>query len=219
MACALPPPGGGGKRGRDTKVSLPLLTPQPFLWTRLPSVARLKARDPQGRLVLQGYTIDRSGAGRSANRTLCTGWPRTVMRGTLRKGNSGHNSVPKSARRTEPSPRNPRFAAHLRCVSAKRKVWGVKRGQETILGVLSPFVSAVRRRQFLPPVGTGNPRRPPPTISPPPDGGNFPESFIKALPEQRPCAPATGSAFRSFAARSLLRVPVRRSTAPPCARW
>ena len=30
-----------GKRGRDTKVSLPLLTPQPFLRTRLPSVARL----------------------------------------------------------------------------------------------------------------------------------------------------------------------------------
>ena len=51
--------------------------------------------------------------------TPCTEWPRTVMRGELRKGNSGHNSVPKSARRTEPSPRNPRFAAHLRCVSAK----------------------------------------------------------------------------------------------------
>ena len=58
-----------------------------------------------------------------------------------------------------------------------------------------------------------------PLLSPPPDGGNFPESFIKALPEQRPCAPATESAFRSFAAQFLLRVPVRRSTAPPCARW
>ena len=116
---ALPPPGGGGKRGRDTKVSLPLLTPQPFLRTRLPSVARLKARGPQGRLVLQGYTLDGSGAFRSGTLPPCTGWPRTVMRGELRKGNSGHNSVPKSARRTEPSPRNPRFAAHLRCVSAK----------------------------------------------------------------------------------------------------
>ena len=61
----LPPPGGGGKRGRDTKVSLPLLTPQPFLRTRLPSVARLKARGPQGRLVLQGSALDRSGAFRS----------------------------------------------------------------------------------------------------------------------------------------------------------
>ena len=108
---------------------------------------------------------------------------------------------------------------HIFDVSAQRKVRGVKRGQETILGVLSPFVSAAGRRQFLPPVGTGNPRRRPPTISPPPDGGNFPESFIKALPEQRPCAPATESASRSFAARFLPRVPVRRSTAPPCARW
>ena len=58
-------PTAEGKRGRDTKVSLPLLTPQPFLWTRLPSVARLKARGPQGRLVLQGYTLDGSGAFRS----------------------------------------------------------------------------------------------------------------------------------------------------------
>ena len=110
---------GGDKRGRDTKVSLPLLTPQPFLRTRLPSVARLKARGPQGRLVLQVYTLDRSGAFRSGTLPPCTGWPRTVMRGELRKGNSGPDSVPKSARRTEPSPRNPRFAAHLRCVSAK----------------------------------------------------------------------------------------------------
>ena len=119
MACALPPPGGGGKRGRDTKVSLPLLTPQPFLWTRLPSVARLKARGPQGRLLLQGYTIDGSEAFRSANQAPCTAWPRTVMRGGLRKLTSGPDSVPKSARRPELCPRNPRFAAHLRCVSAK----------------------------------------------------------------------------------------------------
>ena len=108
----LPPPGGGGKRGRDTKVSLPLLTPQPFLRTRLPSVARLKARGPQIRLVLQGYTLDRSGAFRSANQAPCTVWPRTVMRGGLRKVNSGSDSVPKSARRTEPSPRFPRLAAN-----------------------------------------------------------------------------------------------------------
>ena len=110
---------GGDKRGRDTKVSLPLLTPQPFLRTRLPSVARQKARGPQMRLVLQGYTLDGSGAFRSGTLPPCTGWPRTVMRGKSRKLTSGPESVPKSARRTEPSPRNPRFAAHLRCVSAK----------------------------------------------------------------------------------------------------
>ena len=113
MACALPPPGGGGKRGRDTKVSLPLLTPQPFLRTRLPSVARLNARGPQGRLVLQEYALDRSGAFRSRTLPPCTEWPRTVMRGGLRKLTSEPYSVPKSARRAEPSPRNPRFAAHL----------------------------------------------------------------------------------------------------------
>ena len=63
-----------------------------FLWTRLPSVARLNARGPQGRLVLQEYTLDRSGAFRSGTLPLCTGWPRTVMRGELRKANSGHYS-------------------------------------------------------------------------------------------------------------------------------
>ena len=119
MACALPPPGGGGKRGRDTKVSLPLLTPQPFLRTRLPSVARLNARGPRGRLVLQGTPLDRSRAFRSRKQTPCTEWPRTVMRGKSRKLTSVSERVPKSARRTEPSSRNPRFAAHLRCVSAK----------------------------------------------------------------------------------------------------
>ena len=74
-------PAAGGKRGRDTKVSLPLLTPHPVLRTRRPSVARLNARGPQGRLVLQGYTLDRSGAFRSGTPPPCTGWPRTVMRG------------------------------------------------------------------------------------------------------------------------------------------
>ena len=112
-AGGLPGSPGGDKRGRDTKVSLPLLTPQPFLRTRLPAVARLKARGPQGRLVLQGYTIDRSGAFRSGTLPPCTGWPRTVMRGKSRKLTSGPDSVPKSARRTEPSPRFSRFAAHL----------------------------------------------------------------------------------------------------------
>ena len=62
-------------------VSCPLLTPLTFLWTRLPSVARLKARGPQMRLVLQEYTIDRSGDFRSGTLPPCTVWPRTVMRG------------------------------------------------------------------------------------------------------------------------------------------
>ena len=94
----------------------------------------------------KGTTLDRSGAFRSGTLPPCTVWPRTVMRGESRKVNSGHNSVPKSARRTEPSPRNPRFAARPQGVAAQRKVRGVKRGQETILGVLSPFVPAGEHR-------------------------------------------------------------------------
>ena len=84
-----------GTRGDRTPsmVSCPLLTPLTFLWTRLPSVARLNARGPQGRLVLQGYTLDRSGAFRSGELPLCPGWPRTVMRGKPRKLTSGPYSV------------------------------------------------------------------------------------------------------------------------------
>ena len=94
-----PPSGGGDKRGQGHRmVPLPPLdSPQTLLWTRLPSVARLKARDPQGRLVLQGSTLDRSGVFRSVSPPLCTVWPRTVMRGKSRKVNSGHNSVPKAS--------------------------------------------------------------------------------------------------------------------------
>ena len=69
------------------------------------------------------------------------------MRGKSRKVNSGPDSVPKSARRPEPSPRNPRFAAHLRCVSAKEGL-GESRG------------------------GKGTIRCPCPLLSPPPDGGS-----------------------------------------------
>ena len=142
-------PTAGGKRGKTTKVFFPLLTPQTFLRTRLPSVARLNARGPQGRLLLQEHILDRSGAFRSANQAPCTVWPRTVMRGELRKGNSGHNSVPKSARRTEPSSRFSRFAAHLRCVSAKEGQ-GSQEGQGN-LGVPAPFVPAGEHRHPPPP--------------------------------------------------------------------
>ena len=124
-------------------VSCPLLTPLTFLWTRLPAVARLNARGPQGRLVPQSYTLDRSGAFRSGELPPCTVWPRTVMCGGLRKVNSGSDSVPKSARRTEPSPRNPRLVANA-SLSGQRKVKGVSRGD---IGnrrcPTSPFAPAV----------------------------------------------------------------------------
>ena len=158
-------------------------------------------RGPTGAFGAQDTALDRSRKLFAATAFApCTGWPRTVMRGELRKGNSGHNSVPISL----PDARNRAPVTPFRCTSSmcqrKKKVWGVKR-DETILGVLSPFI-----RQETPAI-------------PLPPRRSFLESFIKALPEQRPCAPATESASRSFAARFLPRVPVRRSTAPPCARW
>ena len=114
-----PPPGGGGKRGRDTKVSLPLLTPQPFLRTRLPSVARLKARGPQGRLVLQGTILDRSGAFRSdganaLHRMAAHCYARRLTQGKFR-----------AVKRPKICPTNgtelpyPRLAEHLRCDGSK----------------------------------------------------------------------------------------------------
>ena len=154
----LPGSPGGDKRGRDTKVSLPLLTPQPFLGTRLPSVARLNARGPQGRLVLQGHILDRSGAFRSGTLPLCTVWPRTVMRGKPRKLTSGPESVPKSARRTEPSPRFSRFAARPKGVAAQRRVWGSQEGAREPYGALAPFCPR-RRAAAFPPVNTGTPGR------------------------------------------------------------
>ena len=135
-------------------VSCPLLTPLTFLWTRLPAVARLNARGPQGRLVLQGYTLDRSGAFRSGELPPCTVWPRTVMCGGLRKVNSGSDSVPKSARRTEPSPRFPRFAARPKGVAAQRRVWGSQEGAREPYGALAPFCPR-RRAAAFPPVNTG----------------------------------------------------------------
>ena len=69
-----------------------------------------------------------------------------------RKVNSGRQCVPQSPRRPEPRPRVPRFAAHLRCVSAKGR-FGVSRGARKPFGVLAPFVSAGRHRPSSPPDG------------------------------------------------------------------
>ena len=140
-------------------------SPQPFLRTRLPPVARLKARGPQGRLVLQGITLDRSGAGRSTNQAPCTVWPRTDMRGKSRKVNSGQKSVPKSARRPELCSRNPRFAAHLRCVSAKEGLGS----QEGTGNHWCPVPFCLRRQTAaLPAAEGGHSAAPSEGVKPPP---------------------------------------------------
>ena len=152
-AAETPCPPAGAKGDRTPMVSCPLLTPLTFLWTRLPAVARLNARGPQGRSVLQGSTLDGSRAFRSGTTPPCTVWTRTVMRGGLRKVTSGHNSVPELARRTEPSPRLPRLAANA-SLSGQRKVKGVSRGD---IGnrrcPTSPFVPAGEHRH--PPAAEG----------------------------------------------------------------
>ena len=146
-----PPPGGGGKRGRDTKVSLPLLTPQPFLWTRLPSVARLNGG------------VRELGSGRlsaymqlSCPEFRLRGWQRCQC--AARRCRAAAKRCEKlrfhqgcTLRAPDVTVGPSHFAARPKGVAAQRKVRGVKRGQETILGVLSPFVSAARRRLSLPP--------------------------------------------------------------------
>ena len=103
-----------------------------------------------------------------AGQSPCTELSRTDMRGSSRKINSGRQCVPQSPRRPEPRPRVPRFAAHLRCVSAKGR-FGVSRGARKPFGVLAPFVSAGRHRP-----------------SPPPDGGAY--SFSSAEEASAACA-------------------------------
>ena len=115
----LPPPGGGGKRGRDTKVSLPLLTPQPFLGTRLPSVARLKARGPQGRLVLQGTILDRSGAFRSDGANALHRMAAHCYARRLTQGKFRAVKRPKICPTHGTELPYPRLAEHLRCDGSK----------------------------------------------------------------------------------------------------
>ena len=70
------------------------------------------------------------------------------------QGITASRNLPDARNRAPVTP----VSLHISDVSARRKVWGVKRGQETIPGVLSPFVSAGehrlsrrRRRQFSSP--------------------------------------------------------------------
>ncbi len=148
----MPPPGGGGKRGpRHRWFLIPLLTPPHLPWDATPFGRASKCEGPTGTSGAPRYTLDRSGAFRSGELPPCAVWPRTVMRGKLRKLTSGPNSVPKPARRTEPSPRTPVSPRNRR--ASRRKGGGVKgkgenrRGNHTVPAFPSvDTLAAVDRR-------------------------------------------------------------------------
>ncbi len=76
------------------------------------------------------------------------------------QGITASQNLPDARNRAPVTP----VSLHISDVSAQRKVWGVKRGQETI-GVLSPFALAGGHRRLrrqtaaFPPVNTGTPGR------------------------------------------------------------
>ena len=114
----------------------------------------------------------------------CTEWPRTVMRGKSRKLTSGPYSVPKANRRTEPSPRNSRFAARPQGVAAQRRVWGSQEGAREPYGALAPFCP--RRRAAAFPAGEHrqSPRRWAPTPPRPWDTASLASSGCAAVSAQ-----------------------------------
>ena len=167
MACAMPPSGGGdagahrpGQEGQGHQVvSLPLLTPRTFLC----------AATPFGRASKRGLRGLGSGR-RFAYRTLlCPEFtlrdlPRITVRGqTVQGGSIPLRKAPLPSRMCPWSTRRPCGPLVFRRATAGsrvlRKVRGVKRGQETI-GVLSPFVSAARRRHSRPSKAATPPRPP-----------------------------------------------------------
>ena len=146
---------GRNKRGRDTKVSLPLLTPLTFLCADtsemcsetgvrgLGSVRRFAF----GTLLCPEFTL------RDLPRITVRGQTVQGVRLVLRKAPLPSRIYPWSTKRPcEPLA----FSRATEGRRGQRKVRGVKRGQETIPGVLSPFAPAVgtafsgRRRRPLP---------------------------------------------------------------------
>ena len=83
------------------------------------------------------------------------------------QGITASKNLPDARNRAPVTP----VSLHISDVSAQRKVRGVKRGQETILGVLSPFVPAGEHRLSPPPDGGNFPPAVGTAFSPPPDGG------------------------------------------------
>ena len=140
----------------------------------------------------------------------CTVWPRTVMRGKLRKENSGHNSVPKPARRTEPSPRLPRLAANALLSGSKEGLWESRGGKGTIrcpfpLLPLSAGAGTPRRRSRHSPAMSWR-------TSPNPGGPNSPAAASRRNGgTAHPCS-REGVKFGAITASFRRR---KRTTQPP----
>ena len=120
----------------------PLDTPLTFRWPRLPPVARLKSGGPQGRLVLQGSTLDGSGAFRSdgvcaLHRMAAHCYARRFTQGKFR---AVKHPITCPTHGTEP-PQLPFRRATEGSRGAKERL-GSQEGQEN-LGVPAPF--ALRR--------------------------------------------------------------------------
>ena len=132
---------GGNKRGQDTKYGFLSPLDSPDLPSRCASLrSRSEMRGAHSDVwCSKGTRLMEAELFAATAFAPCTGWPRTVMRGKSRKVNSGTDSVPKSARRTEPSPRFPRFAARPKGVAAQRRVWGSQEGAREPYGALAPF--------------------------------------------------------------------------------
>ena len=138
---------GRDKRGRDTKVSLPLLTPRPFLRTRLPSVARLNGG-------LRGLGSGRLSAYMqlSCPEFRLRGLPRITVRGQTVQGSRVLlRKTPLLSRVYPWSTRRPCGPLAFRRATEGRR--GAKEGLGESRG------------------GKGTIRCPCPLLSPPPDGG------------------------------------------------
>ena len=128
---------------RAPMVPFPLLTPQTLLWTRLPTVARLNARGPQGRLVLQGYALDRSEAGRSDGVSVLHRMAAHcyARRFTQSKFRAIKRPISSLTHGTEPP--FPPFSRECFAERLERGFGGVKRGKGNHTVPFSPFAPAV----------------------------------------------------------------------------
>ena len=138
---ALPPSGGGDKRGQGHRmVPLPPLDSPKTL---------LCAATPFGRAAKRGLrglgSVRRAGFGKlSGPEVSLRDLPRITVRGqTVQGGSVPLRKAPLRSRGVPWSTKRPcgplAFRRATEGSRVQRKVRGVKRGQETILGVLSPF--------------------------------------------------------------------------------